>query len=250
MLGRYRIFYEIRCIVWLGVVLVAFLENTCGQSFINLDFESANLSPIPAGGFGGGVSITDAIPGWTGYLGTNRVTQVLQNNATLGDASIDIFGPNWSYVGIIEGQYTVVLQPGGDPYPGGGYDEASITQTGSVPFNAHSLQFKAQTRGSFSVSLGGQDLSLIPLGTGANYTLYGADITPFAGQVETLTITAESDYVNFFDSFVFSPSSVPEPSALSLFGICILFVCWWMKRPNTALEPTPTAPSDYYDSHV
>jgi len=36
--------------------------------------------------------------------------------------------------------------------------------------------------------------------------------------------------------------AVPEPSTLSLFIICILFLCRRMKRPNTALELTCAAP--------
>src|ERR1700722_4826419 len=69
-------------------------------TFQNLDFESANLSP-PPGQFGSLVPIMNALPGWTGFLGNNQVTQVYQNNFTLGDASIDILGPGWNnYIGI------------------------------------------------------------------------------------------------------------------------------------------------------
>jgi hypothetical protein len=227
---------KLRCIIWFGVVLLSILRNATGQDFQNLDFESANLSPIPSGQFGGFVPIANALPGWTGYIGSIQVTTVGQNDETLGDASIDILGPDWSYGGIIEGQYTVVLQPGFDPFGSGQNVSVSIAQFGLVPANALSLEFKAQTSSSFSVSLGGQDLSLIPLGTGSNYTLYGADISPFAGQVETLGITALAapNTTDYFDSFVFSPSSVPEPSALSLLNICFLFLCWRLKRPNTA----------------
>ena len=59
-----------------------------------------------------------------------------------------------------------------------------------MPDNARSLQFKVWAVRSFTVSTGGQDLSLIPLGTSADYTLYGADVSSFAGLFETLTITA------------------------------------------------------------
>ncbi|MGB7768575.1 MAG: PEP-CTERM sorting domain-containing protein [Verrucomicrobiia bacterium] len=221
---------KLHATAWLVVISLVILQNAPAQDFQDLDFESANLTP-PTGqrGYGGSVSISDALPGWTGYLGANQVTTVLQDNYTLGNPSIDILGPNWSYGDIIEGQYTVVLQPGdGDS----GYVGASISQSGLVPENALSLQFKAQTFSSFSVSLGGQDLSLIPLGTGANYTLYGADISRFAGKVETLTITALAapNTVDYFDSIVFSPSSVPEPSVLGLFALSGLFFC--LRRPK------------------
>src|SRR6266436_309416 len=104
-----------------GVILMFSLH---ARAFVNLDFESADLTPIPPGQFGGSAPIGFALPGWTGYLGTNRVSSVLQNNLTLGTASLDILGPNWNNVGgirIIDGQYTVMLQPGFDPF-GSGHD--------------------------------------------------------------------------------------------------------------------------------
>src|ERR1700722_1510008 len=101
--------------------------------FQNLDFESANLSP-PPGQFGSLVPIMNALPGWSGFLGTNQTTVVYQNNFTLGAASIDILGPGWNnYIGIsiLEGQYTVVLQPGKGQT--GANVGASISQSGLVP---------------------------------------------------------------------------------------------------------------------
>jgi hypothetical protein len=172
-------------------------------------------------------------------LGATQVTQVLQNNMTLGNASIDILGPIWRYGGIIEGQYMVVLQPGLDPFGSEQIVGASISQTGLVPDDALSLQFKAGIYGSISVSMGGQNLSLIPLGTSAHYSLYGADISSLAGKIETLTITALAgpNTTCYFDSFLFSPSPVPEPSTLGLlslgsllYGIRRRFGCATVRR--------------------
>ncbi len=224
-----------RFIIWFSVVSLFLLRNGSGQTFQNLNFESANLSPVSSGQFGGSVEITNALPGWSGYIGTNQVTTVSQNAVTLGAASIGILGPNWSFGGIIQGNYTLVLQPGADPFGILGENVgASVSQSGLVPANDQSLQFKTQSFDNFSVSLGGQDLILIPLATGTNYTLYGADITPFAGKIETLTfdVSAAPNDANYFDSIVFSPSSVPEPSALSLLSICILYFCWFWRRPH------------------
>jgi hypothetical protein len=201
------------------LILLVLVQNGHTQSFVNLDFESANLSPIPSGQSGGEVSSLDATPGWTAFLGTTQVTQVLQNNFTLGDASVGILTPNWSFGGIIEGQYTLVLQSGGQPGNETQKVGASVSQTALVPANAQSIQFKAQVNSDFTVSLGGQMLSLTALETAANYTLYGANISPFAGQVETLTIATLAAPLatgGQFDSIVFSPSSVPEPSELAL----------------------------------
>jgi hypothetical protein len=208
-----------------GLALLLSAAGAVGQgTFQNLGFESANLSPVPAGQYGGSVFSLDAIPGWTGFLGTNQVTQVLQNDETLGDASIDILGPYWNLGGIIEGQYTVVLEPGLGP--GDVNASASITQVGLVPANAQSLLFKAATFSPFSVSLAGQTLSLVSLGTGPNYTLYGADISSLAGQTGALTITALAAYntSDYFDSFQFSNLPIPEPGvfSLSVLGVLVL----------------------------
>src|ERR1035438_9864759 len=127
-----------------GVALLLTTADALAQgTFQNLDFESANLSPIPPRQYGGFVPVTDALPGWSGYIGTNQVTTVLHNAVSLGLATIIIEGPDWSFGGILEGQYTLVLQPGDDPF--GGYQllGASISQSGVVPGNAQSLQFKA-----------------------------------------------------------------------------------------------------------
>lgn len=194
-----------------------------GQSFQNLDFESANLSSSQSAG---PVAITEALPGWTGYLGSNSVPSVLYDTFTLGNASIDIIDSK-NVLGqdqIIEGQYTAVLQPGVAPSSDPPVIEtASLSQTGLVPANAVYLEFEgnlaAPTLTSLSVSLGGQALSLVTLESGSNYTLYGANISAFAGQIEPLVFTdqvvqpaggdADPSYI---DSISFSTSPVPEPS--------------------------------------
>jgi len=212
-----------KLIAGFSVALLAVFSAQAQGSFQNLNFESADLTPVPAGQGGGLVPISEGLPGWTGYLGSDQVTQVLQNNLTLGNASIDILGPNWSYGGIIQGQYTVVLQPGADPFGSGQEVSASISQTALVPANAKSLEFEAVISSSFSVSLGGQNLSLSAWGTGANYTLYGGIIPSLdAGQVETLTITALAgpNSADSFDAFVFSTTEpTPEPSIVALTAI-------------------------------
>src|SRR5690348_8043717 len=63
------------------------LLATAQGTFQNLNFESANLTPVPSGQFGGLVPITKGLPGWTGYVGTAQATQVLQNNLSTGAAS-------------------------------------------------------------------------------------------------------------------------------------------------------------------
>jgi len=199
-------------------------------TFQNLDFESATPStPIlgPLGAYYQPAGL--ALPGWTAYLGTVQQTQVLQNVYTLGDASIDIFGPNYPAAGplpglipgTIDGNYSVLLQSGG--VPPGSLVGASIAQTGFVPLGSQSLEFRAwQTPFTdFSVSFSGNSLSPVVIGSGANYLLYGADISAYAGQSGQLEFTADfsgrgASWLGL-DDITFT--AVPEPSPLALTGL-------------------------------
>jgi glycerol uptake facilitator-like aquaporin len=42
--------------------------------------------------------------------------------------------------------------------------------------------------------------------------------------------------------FAITATAIPEPGVMWLLGICISILYRWTKRPNTSLEPTPTAP--------
>jgi hypothetical protein len=97
-----------------------------------------------------------------------------------------------------------------------------------VPGDAQSLEFKAAANTPFTVSLDGTSLPLVVLGEGASYTLYGANISGFSGKTETLAITALAapSTPDFFDSFVFSPSFVPEPNVISLAALGGMALAW------------------------
>jgi hypothetical protein len=200
------------------------------STFQNLNFESATLAPTT--GSGGDVAIGAALPGWNGSIGGAPVSEVLQNNYTLGEASIDIFGPNYASVGqgfgfgqgVIDGNYTVFLQAF-NPSQG----NVAIWQNGTIPANAESVQFKAWSYGegaTFSVSFAGNTLSPVEISSVANDTgipviEYGANIGAYAGQTGELEFTA--NYGNQgaswseFDDITFSNVSVtPEPNTLAL----------------------------------
>jgi len=237
-----------RFIYWMmGLVLPTVMH---GQgTFQNLDFESANLSPVSAGLRGGAVPISSALPGWSGLLGTSPVTSVLQNNYDTRDAGISILGPNWNSgngnPGIIGGSYTVDLQPGLGP--GGTLVGTSLFQSGTIPANAESLQFKAESfEGSapLSVSFAGDSLTLFAVSSGVApsgqpYTVYGANISPFAGETGQLQFTATLANAVELDDISLSPSAVPEPSPVVSFGIAgLLFAGYWsLKRVHGALMP-------------
>ena len=98
-------------------------------------------------------------------------------------------GPG-SSLAPIQGNYMPVLQAdliNGQPA------SAAISQTGTLPASAQTLLFTASLPygAGWSVSLGGQNLSVVSLGTDGNeYGYYGANISSFAGQTETLQFTA------------------------------------------------------------
>jgi hypothetical protein len=62
-----------------GIVPVALLlylhcaSALWAQAFTNLDFESANVSNLPVG-YEEFVSVSDGLPGWAAYIGTNLLT--------------------------------------------------------------------------------------------------------------------------------------------------------------------------------
>jgi hypothetical protein len=112
--------------------------------------------------------------------------------------------------------------------------DVGLSQTGLVPVGTQSLQFYAlpafDSFGAFTVTMGGQDLSLTVISNAMNYTIYGADISSFAGQAEQLSFNVlghtpqgSSEYL-YLDSIQFSTQSIPEPSEFALVGLGTLFL--------------------------
>jgi len=210
------------------MVFISVLSAQAQGTFYNLNFESANLTPIPAGQYGGDVPISSALPNWSASISGVPVTQVLQNNYTLGAASIDILGPSWNQInpGIIDGNYTVFLQS--NPV-----DSASIFQSGTIQANAESLEFESADilgTGSLTVSFAGNTLSPVLLSSGISpsgqpYDLYGANIAPYANHMGELefTVPTTSPYYVELDDISFSQTVVPEPSIVALTAIGGLF---------------------------
>lgn len=214
-----------------------FVQNASSQtSFTNLNFDSAVLVPISQGY----VEFAPAFPGWTAYVGGVSQGFALYNNQFLASSGIGLVDANSQFGDPISGQFTAYLQAG-DALGGGGPADAALAQTGLVPLLAQSLRFRAQRFGFFGpgsgdlvVTLNGQPLSLIPVGTGVNYTTYAADIHDWAGQTAELRFTAVATLPRFennnwfLDSINLSSVPVPEPSAYALLAVGALVV--WAGR--------------------
>ena len=123
----------------------------------------------------------------------------------------------------------------------GATGNASISQTGLIPGNTLSLLFDSYTTGNglptLSVTINGEDISISPLLRTANYTLYGGDISMFAGQTASLAFTAVSNYPQGFGYYVldeisFSTNPVPEPSTLGLTALGGLLFAWRWRRSS------------------
>ncbi len=200
-------------IITSAILLLALECSGYSQGFVNLDFESAKIIPIVGDpNYPYAVEITNGVPGWAVFGTTNG--SMLYNLGSIGTTFAILLATN----GAISGHYSFQLEGMLSFYP------ATISQTGLVPVGSQTLLFEAQSfAGSTSliVSLGGQVLSVSAIGTGPDYTLYGADISTFAGQVEQLNFSAPSTGQNIWtiDNIQFSSSPVPEPGALSLLAM-------------------------------
>jgi hypothetical protein len=195
------------------LVISLFATELCfAQGFVNLNFERTTIPPTLVGGWAYPVDSTQALPGWT--VGG---AVIMYNDLSLGSPAVSLMGPNFpNFAGYtpLQGSYSVLMQYFG--YAGG---PPTLSQTGLVPANAQSISFlvpagQNDIYAAYTVvSLNGLEVPLVPI-TGGRV---GGNISAFAGSVAQLTFSTinANDWI-YFDDIQFSPSSVPEPSALAL----------------------------------
>ena len=206
--------------LYLTFISVFSLGAACcfSQGFINLNFEAANLSVYGAGP--AIVPATNGIPGWRAYVSGIQFNQVIFNSIALDEPAVTIQGTNSTSLTPIQGNFSVFLQ-GGSAFANG--TNSAIGQTGQIPSNALSLIFWGYISQT-GVLFGNQTLSLITLGSTANYDIYGADISAFAGQTGQLLFTASKLSGALIDNIQFSSSAIPEPSTLALSALGALLI--------------------------
>jgi len=200
-------------------------EMGFSQGFVNLNFESAKIIPdLSSAYYPYGIAISNALPGWA----VNGFTQgdITYNDPSIGSTFVTLWATNGAQ---ISGNYSVLLTGGLSPFP------ATISQTGLVPIGSESLLFQAQPGfSSLVVTLGSENLPFFAIATGPNYTLYGADISPFAGQSEQLMFSAlnvSSGLNNWsLDNIQFSSTAIPEPSVLRLSVLAGFFFVWRRRK--------------------
>lgn len=226
-----------------SVVLLAALSARA-QGFQNLNFEQANPAVDLSGPFyPENVTAASALPGWTAYYDNIQQSDIYQNVVSSGAVTVSIFGPNYPAsgsiygVGIIDGNYTAMLESGSFPNTLGQVS-ASIAQTGRIPPSTESLQFKMwSSLGPWSVTFKGVTLDPIVIGGGNGYVLYGADVSSFSGQTGSLEFNAfpppnlGATYIGL-DDITFSTQAIPEPTvgALTAIGGLLIGARKWLAR--------------------
>lgn len=207
-------------------VYISLAISTCAQSsFQNLSFESARLFFDPSVQVGyNPVNATNAFRGWTIY-GGYTYPDVLYNNEALDSASISLLSTNYTagIPGFASGAFYVKLR-------GASFDPTQIPaigQTAQIPISAVSLTLIAYN--APVVTFQGNTIPLMNLGSaGAYSTIYGGDISAFAGQVGELRLSSRFSY---FDNIQFSTQPIPELTALGLavYGSLLFSFRRWRK---------------------
>ena len=220
-----------------SIVLLTVLSAQAQGTFQNLNFEKAHpvfVNPIL---YPFTVTAASALPDWTVTLGGVQQTQITEDAPSAGSTWVMLVGPGYNYgFAPIDGNYSVLLQGSGTA------SAASISQTGLIPAGTQSLLFEAEPvdtgpAGPLEVLVGNQVVPFAAVGTGPNYTLYGANISSWANDTEQLTFSALLGSYGLnnweIDDISFSTTPEPEPNILALTAIGgLLFGARkWFARP-------------------
>lgn len=182
-------------------------------TFQNLNFESASIVPVSnSAHYPYEVYTSSAVPGWTVYREQSQQNTMIHNTQSLSGSSISIYDTASREHQPIAGNYSVYLLGSASSMAP---ISVSIAQSGNIASDVQSLRFRAWGS-NFDVRLNGQSLALVPLSSSDNHTVYGADISSFAGTFGELRFTAQHAGSVLLDSINFSPVAVPEPNILTV----------------------------------
>jgi hypothetical protein len=215
------------------VALSAVLHFTAAAqgTFRNLDFEQARIVPIP-GDPNGYVSWAAAMPGWTGYFGTDQVDRLFYNGLSLCCASMTIYSNAFGGSSSGQGTYIVQLKSGPDLSGTGQWIVPIIAQTGTIPLSAQSIQLVTGDKYSAGVGVffNGQPVPLSQIRqSGTYHYVWGGNVSMFAGQTGELRFRGAA---TFLDDIQFSTDPlVPEPSVFALTVLGVVGVgCRYLRR--------------------
>lgn len=210
-----------------SLIITILLLGVCGYSqgtFVNLGFENPILPLDPNDP--SGVPISNALPGWTGYIGANQIQRVFYNTISIGGAAVSLQGPG-SLEPVLQGSYTVFLQAQFSPtFPSP--VSAAIAQTGQIPSTAQSLVFLGRNI-SLQVTFRSQVIPYYVIGNGPDYTTYGGNISGFAGQTGELRFTGFNFGGDSLDAISFAPQAIPEPGMFGLLGFSASILGWRLR---------------------
>jgi len=194
-------------------------------TFQNLGFESAHNIPVfDPQGHPWTMPASDALPGWTCYIGANQTGSAWYNDVALDSAALGILSSLSPYPpsGFVQGQYCLSLQTS-TAFTSPPFTPASVGQTGQLPADAQSIRFRGTV--PFPVSFAGTVIPLSVLSSQAGYNIYGGDISQFAGLTGELRIRSFGHF-GYLDGLTFSSQPIPEPASVSLFvmGLGLLYL--------------------------
>lgn len=208
-----------------NLIFAIFLSTTqlgFPQGFIDLNFENPILPLSPSGGM---VSTANAVPGWTAYNGQGIQTGIFYNGMSLGGPMVSLNDTNAGGSSLdprpIQGKYSVFLLGSPVSIP----ISAGIGQTGTIPLGIQSISFWGGYSG-FQVAFNGQPINYFVTSSTANYNVYAADISAYAGQTGELLFTAPARNALLLDNIQFSLSPIPEPSTLAVGSLGALLLVY------------------------
>jgi hypothetical protein len=206
------------------VVSLQLAEKVYAQGFVNLRFETTTITPVV---FPGGTRYVATVPGWSwtppGNFVNGDPNSVGYNELALDSPAVNLQGTNSPFAPSIQGMYSILLQGGSQFVPSTSY--SAIWQTGQIPATSESLIYWG---GALQVTFNGQPLTPVAISSTANYTVWGMDISAYAGQTGELRFSKPWLPTNFsdgalLDNIHFSSIPAPEPSAFVLCGAALLF---------------------------